>query len=693
MKITRQLLIITLLRSTDNRFITAQECIDNPDFRYMDEAIKNCEWISKPSRRARICWEPSTRTNCPVTCGLCCVNNDQPSCVEYKKKKFKNCKDPTIATLCPLMCGVCCYDDETYKFKEKGGVQGYKRCHWLKTRPRKRLNCVGFTKWKCNASCGRKNCFTPTMGAPTLTPTTSSPTLIPTTLSPTKSSIPTLAPTKSSSPTIDQAVEGELTFPPVIDNVVNGVLNMELAHRYSDFSGEVFSMTNARLLNGILPGPTIKVNAGDTLRILYTNEMEDQGRPLGAENTYRYMDHTNLHFHGAHVPGDLPSDDTRMEIPPGSSYQYQTTFPTTHMPGTHWVHPHVHGATLLHVSNGAALALIVKDPPNTLPEIVATAEEVLMLMQDFDLRQTEDVAEDMGDRKFAYAWEAGGREERVRLVNGQYRPVVSARPNQWMRWRVIYAGHDSMALDIRIRSNRCEMVLLAKDGIYIQDFPRIITLAPIPTGGRADLMVRCTSSGTYPVTTFSDNANDPTLTIEVSGTTLPSSNLSVWSPNFPPYLHSLLNTSPDRGCTCSTSFSICRRNPFLGCINREAFSEDESIHSIELGKVVHRMTNPRQHSYHQHVYPFQFIRYSNTRQPGVSQEVQTYFKVGDWHDVIQIVGLSGDVELRFHPREHLGLLMVHCHRLTHEDRGMMSWEFVYDEGEGTCDCNVRARVG
>ena len=35
---------------------------------------------------------------------------------------------------------------------------------------------------------------------------------------------------------------------------------------------------------------------------------------------------------------------------------------------------------ILHVSNGAALALIVKDPPNTLPEIVATAEEVLMLM-------------------------------------------------------------------------------------------------------------------------------------------------------------------------------------------------------------------------------------------------------------------------------------------------------------------------
>lgn len=36
-----------------------------------------------------------------------------------------------------------------------------------------------------------------------------------------------------------------------------------------------------------------------------------------------------------------------------------------------------------------------------------------------------------------------------------------------------------------------EMQLLAKDGIYIYDFPREITIGRIPPGGRADIMVRC----------------------------------------------------------------------------------------------------------------------------------------------------------------------------------------------------------
>ena len=43
------------------------------------------------------------------------------------------------------------------------------------------------------------------------------------------------------------------------------------------------------------------------------------------------------------------------------------------------------------------------------------------------------------------------------------------------------------------------MVLLAKDGIYISDFPRVISGTSIPAGGRADIVVRCGSAGTFDV--------------------------------------------------------------------------------------------------------------------------------------------------------------------------------------------------
>jgi len=644
MKATPPLLFISPLLLHCIALVDAQECIDNANYLVNDTPNKDCVWVSHPKRIAKQCAKLEIQTNCALTCGLCCFDNDVEACAELSEPLI-TCNDSVFSILCPETCGLCCgNDDNRYKFQvgEKS-----KKCRWMKNEKRKKKWCKGKTKRRCKESCGKPGCFTP---------------------------LPTMPP-----------LEGQLTFPPIIDNAVNGVLDITLSHRYANFNCDVFRMTNARLLNGNLPGPTIKVNAGDKMRILYKNEMSNQGVSQGEENTFRYMDHTNLHFHGGHVPGDLPSDDIRMEIPPGSSYQYETDFPITHMPGTHWVHPHVHGSAALHVSNGAALALIVKDPPGYLPWSVSSAEEMILVFQDFDLSRTMEIAEEMGDRKFSYGPGSKGNDPQVRLVNGQYQPFISVQPNKWMRWRVIYAGHNTQALNLRIRSGRCEMILLAKDGLYIRDFPRTITMAPIPVGGRADLMVRCSSAGTYTVTTFDDKTT-PTLTIKVSGASLTATQLFPWKPKYPPYLHSLRSTSPDSGCTCNSIFGRCGGR---FCINNVPHDDNESIHSIELGKVIERRSNPGRHSYHQHVYPFQFIGYSDSNQPDVAQEVKDYFKVGDWHDVIQIPGLDGNIRMRYHPREHLGLVMVHCHRLTHEDQGMMSWEYVYEGKEGRCDCDAR----
>lgn len=40
-----------------------------------------------------------------------------------------------------------------------------------------------------------------------------------------------------------------------------------------------------------------------------------------------------------------------------------------------------------------------------------------------------------------------------------------------------------------------EVALLAKDGIYINDFPRFIQHVSLPPGGRAELAVRCPRVG------------------------------------------------------------------------------------------------------------------------------------------------------------------------------------------------------
>lgn len=45
------------------------------------------------------------------------------------------------------------------------------------------------------------------------------------------------------------------------------------------------------------------------------------------------------------------------------------------MPGTHWIHPHMHGSATLQVGGGAASALIIKDPKGYLPKDIEDAKE------------------------------------------------------------------------------------------------------------------------------------------------------------------------------------------------------------------------------------------------------------------------------------------------------------------------------
>jgi len=250
-----------------------------------------------------------------------------------------------------------------------------------------------------------------------------------------------------------------LTFPPTIDSA-NGLLSTTLTHGYTDWDGPVNSIKNARIINGIIPGPTLRLEAGDKLKILLKNKMQPETFTNPAPNTNKYQDHTNIHFHGPHVSGNLPSDDIRMHISPGKEYQYETDFPDDHLPGTHWAHPHVHGATELHLSNGAAMALIVKDPPDYLPDQIKDAEDILLVMQDFHLKRTKNAADAAGDTRFSYTKGQPKHLKRYWLVNGQLKPFLQTKANEWQRWRVLYAGHYVQPMDLRVEG--CETVLLAK---------------------------------------------------------------------------------------------------------------------------------------------------------------------------------------------------------------------------------------
>jgi plastocyanin len=89
----------------------------------------------------------------------------------------------------------------------------------------------------------------------------------------------------------------------------------------------------AYAFNGIVPGPVLRVNEGDRVRIVVDNQL-----PFP----------TSTHWHGMILPNDQDGVGgiTQAQIEPGATYTYEWTAVAT---GTHWYHAHSSGR---HIGKG-----------------------------------------------------------------------------------------------------------------------------------------------------------------------------------------------------------------------------------------------------------------------------------------------------------------------------------------------------
>ena len=120
-------------------------------------------------------------------------------------------------------------------------------------------------------------------------------------------------------------------------------------------------------------------------------------------------------------------------------------------------HPHVHGSSSLQVGGGAASALIVMDPPGYLPEIIESAQDVLLFVQHMDIEYLEEIAIHNGDEMLNI--QALQPKADFRLVNGQYQPTIHLKPNEWQRWRIVYGSwlRDPLDFTFAGHDNTCEI--------------------------------------------------------------------------------------------------------------------------------------------------------------------------------------------------------------------------------------------
>jgi FtsP/CotA-like multicopper oxidase with cupredoxin domain len=448
----------------------------------------------------------------------------------------------------------------------------------------------------------------------------------------------------SSSSTSGTASGGTLIEPTELRSA-DGVLNVDLEsspQRVTIAGRDV----NALSYNAGVPGPTLRVRAGDTLSVSLKNGLTDP---------------SNLHVHGLHVSPEDNSDNMFVTVEAGDSFDYQYELPADHPPGVYWYHPHLHGFVAEQVFSGLYGAIIVEDL-----EPIPADRERLLVISDITLNSSGNIpaASPMD--------EMTGREGDLVLVNGQLTPDMTARPGERERWRIVNA---SVSRYLRLRLDGQQLTLLGIDSGRFetaQDVDEVV-LAP---GNRADLLVT-SSAGTSTLRALSydrgsaggmmgggsfrsgDEVALATLTVAGDGV---AAQPAIPSQPAQRDLRTATVTARRELVFAMGMGGGMGGGMMTPTINGRQFDASRIDTTVQFDSVEEWLltnTSTLDHPLHLHVWPMQIIE-----QDG--QPVDSLL----WQDVVNIPALS-TTRVRIAFEDYSGKTVYHCHILDHEDNGMM----------------------
>ncbi|WP_104082495.1 multicopper oxidase family protein [Cryobacterium sp. Y11] len=407
--------------------------------------------------------------------------------------------------------------------------------------------------------------------------------------------------------------------------------------------------------NGGVPGPTLRVRAGDTLSVSLRNGLADP---------------SNLHVHGLHVSPENNGDNMFVTVAAGDSFDYQYELPVNHPPGVYWYHPHHHGFVADQVFGGLYGAIIVEDPD----PIPASRERVLVI-SDITLDSTGTIPSGTSMEKMS------GREGDLVLVNGQLTPSMTARPGERERWRIVNA---CVSRYLRLRLDGQQLSLLGIDSGRFEAAQEVneVVLAP---GNRADLLVTGTAgtsvlrAHTYDrgrsggmmmgresftaadviaLASFIVAGDDVATVAAIPGQPVPRDLRTatvtarrelIFAMGMGGNMSGDMNGGMGGGMMSAT-------------INGQVFDATRVDTTVQFDSVEEWLltnTSPLDHPVHLHVWPMQIIEQSG-------QPVKNIM----WQDVVNIPARS-TVRVRIAFDDFSGRTVYHCHILDHEDSGMM----------------------
>src|SRR6187399_226674 len=194
-----------------------------------------------------------------------------------------------------------------------------------------------------------------------------------------------------------------------------GILEFNLEARLAEIEIVPGVKTPVWTYNGMLPGPYIRANVGDTVIIHFKNSLPEA---------------TTIHWHGVRVPNNMDGSPgmTQAPIAPGESFRYEFVVKDA---GTYWYHPHINSAA--QVGWGLYGPIVVEDPSD--PKIFG--DDLVLMLSDVSLDERGQLLPKDNGGAFGDLF---GREGNTILVNGKVRPRLKARAGKPQRWRLINAA-------------------------------------------------------------------------------------------------------------------------------------------------------------------------------------------------------------------------------------------------------------
>jgi FtsP/CotA-like multicopper oxidase with cupredoxin domain len=382
-------------------------------------------------------------------------------------------------------------------------------------------------------------------------------------------------------------------------------------------------LSTAWVYNGSLPGPSFRARPGDTATITLDNQLPEQ---------------TITHWHGMmvnHANDGHPS----YAIPTGGSYQY--SFPVNQRAALNWYHPHPHMLTGEQVALGLAGAFIINDAEEDALGLPAGAHEVPLIVRDTNL----DTAGNL-----VYRPRSGGFLGSLPLVNGTRDPYLNVDTALY-RFRIL-GGANARIFGLAL-GNGAQFILIGNDGGLLTSAATVsqVDLAP---GERVDVLV---DFRTVPVGTrimLRDlRAGWDLLEFRVTRQV-----------NVPATVPTALSTvtklaNPLRTRTFSFD-GMSKINGLEYDVNRIDFQVP--FGDVERWRFVTNGNAP--HPVHVHGASFQVV--SRTGGRG-----RLYPWEGGWKDTVLLEDRE-TVEILIQFTAYRGEYLLHCHKLEHEDMGMMS---------------------